>query len=128
MEKINNLICRKGGEKLLRVSGSIGSEAGVMSIGSGSGVDHILIMATYINQHERTETIWDISNYLRAEIAKIPHVKYLDIDKTEAMNYGVNRSDVTAQIQMMLRSVPVVTFPKENSMDYTVRCGYHKTK
>jgi len=177
MEKINNLMYRKGGEKLLRVSGSIGSEAGVMSIGSGSGVDHILIMATYVNRHEREETIWDISNYLRAEIAKIPHVKYLDvapasirasvdtmlsspdykllqkegakveeamnqtkgivsvlktwdmdkvvynldIDETEAMNYGVNRSDVTAQIQMMLRGVPVATFPKENSMDYTVR-------
>ena len=45
----------------------------------------------------------------------------LDIDETEAMNYGVNRSDVTAQIQMMLRGVPVATFPKENSMDYTVR-------
>ena len=43
----------------------------------------------------------------------------LDIDETEAMNYGVNRSDVTAQIQMMLRGVPVATFPKENSMDYT---------
>jgi len=185
MEKINNLMYRKGGEKLLRVSGSIGSEAGVMSIGSGSGVDHILIMATYVNRHEREETIWDISNYLRAEIAeiaKIPHVKYLDvapsgstamasirasvdtmlsspdykllqkegtkveeamnqtkgivsvlktwdmdkvvynldIDEVEAMNYGVNRSDVTAQIQMMLRGVPVATFPKENSMDYTV--------
>ncbi len=45
----------------------------------------------------------------------------LDIDETEAMNYGVNRSDVTAQIQMMLRGVPLATFPKENSMDYTVR-------
>jgi len=46
----------------------------------------------------------------------------LDIDEVEAMNYGVNRSDVTAQIQMMLRGVPVATFPKENSMDdYTVR-------
>ena len=45
----------------------------------------------------------------------------LDIDETEAMNYGVNRSDVTAQIQMMLHGVPVATFPKENSMDYTVR-------
>jgi len=63
------LMYRKGGEKLLRVSGSIGSEAGVMSIGSGSGVDHILIMATYVNRHERTETIWDISNYL----TYIPH-------------------------------------------------------
>jgi len=183
MERVNRVMYEKGGDKLLRVSGSIGSEAGVMSIGSGSGVDHILIMATYVNRHERTETIWDISNYLRAEIAKIPHVKYLDvapsgstamasirasvdtmlsspdykllqaegekvekamnqtqgivavlktwdmdkvvynlnINEKEAMEYGLKRSDVTAQIQMMLRGVPVATFPKENSMDYTVR-------
>ena len=31
------------------------------------------------------------------------------------MNYGVNRSDVTDKIQMMLRGVSVATFPKENS-------------
>jgi hypothetical protein len=79
MEKINKLMYEHEREKLMRVSGSIGSEAGVMSIGSGSGIDHILIMATYVNRHEREETIWDISNYLRAEIAKIPHVKYLDV-------------------------------------------------
>ena len=42
----------------------------------------------------------------------IKKIKYLNIDETEAMNYGVNRSDVTAQIQMMLRGVPVATFPK----------------
>ena len=51
MERINKLMYAHDKEKLLRVSGSIGSEAGVMSIGSGSGVDHILIMATYINRH-----------------------------------------------------------------------------
>jgi hypothetical protein len=45
----------------------------------------------------------------------------LDIDEIEAMNYKLNRSDVTAKIQMMLCSVPVVTFLKENSMDYTIR-------
>ncbi len=145
-----------------------------MSIGSGSGVDHILIMATYVNRHERKETIWDIANYLRAEISKIPHVKYLDvspsgstamasirasvdtmlsssdyrllqnegakvekamsqtkgivsvlktwdmdkvvynldIDEQQAMEYGVNRSDIIKQLQMMLRGVPVATFPK----------------
>ena len=27
-----------------------------MSIGSGSGIDHILIMATYVNRFERKET------------------------------------------------------------------------
>ncbi len=183
MEKINKLMYAKGGEKLLRVSGSIGSEAGVMSVGSGSGIDHILIMATYINRHEREESIWDISNYLREEIAKIPYVKQLDvapsgstamasiraslntmlsssdykllqkegvkveeamnqtkgivsvlktwdmdkvvynldIDEQQAMEYGLNRSDITSQIQIMLRGVLVATFPKANSIDYTVR-------
>jgi multidrug efflux pump subunit AcrB len=45
----------------------------------------------------------------------------LEINEQEAMEYGLRRSDVTAQIQMMLRGVPVATFPKANSMDYTVR-------
>ncbi len=45
----------------------------------------------------------------------------LDINEQEAMEYGLKRSDITAQIQMMLRGVPVATFPKVNSMDYTVR-------
>ena len=45
----------------------------------------------------------------------------LDIDEQQAMEYGVNRSDITSQLQMMLRGVPVATFPKANSIDYTVR-------
>nr|WP_255494605.1 efflux RND transporter permease subunit [Sulfurovum sp. bin170] len=181
MKAVNSIVQSQG--KLLRLSGSIGSEAGVMSIGSGAGVDHLSIVATYVNRHEREEDIWEIARYLRTEIAKIPNVKQLvitpygatalasirasvdtllsspdyeklqeagvevekamnntqgiisvsktwDMDKVvynleineqEAMEYGLNRSDVTAQIQMMLRGVPVATFPKANSMDYTVR-------
>jgi len=41
MKKVNTVLSTKG--ELLRVSGSIGSEAGVMSIGSGSGIDHLNI-------------------------------------------------------------------------------------
>jgi len=57
MERINKLMHEHDKEKLLRVSGSIGSEAEVMSIGSGSGVDHILIMAIYINRYKGEERI-----------------------------------------------------------------------
>lgn len=183
MENINTLIYQHDKEKILRVSGSIGSEAGVMSIGTGSGIDHLLIMASYINRHERVESIWDIAHYLREKIAKFPHVKELDvspsgstamasirasvdtmlsspdyallpkeglkieeamantqgivsvlktwdmdkvvydldINEKEAMEYGVTRLEVIAQIQMMLRGVAVATFPKANSSDYTVR-------
>ncbi len=181
MEKVNVIVQKQG--KLLRLSGSIGSEAGVLSIGSGSGIDHLSIVATYVNRHERQEDIWQIAKVLRLEISKIPNIKQLEItpygatalasirasvntllsspnyellqevgvevekamnntqgiisvaktwdsDKTVynleideqlAMEYALRRSDVTAQIQMMLRGVPVATFPKANSMDYTVR-------
>ncbi len=64
---------------LLRASGSIGSEAGVMSIGTGSGTDHLLIVATYVDRHHRKATIWDIARDLRKKIIKIPHVKYLEV-------------------------------------------------
>jgi len=33
------------------------SEAVVFSIGSGSGVDHLFIVSTYVNRHEREEDI-----------------------------------------------------------------------
>ncbi len=181
MKEVNILI-RKQGE-ILRISGSIGSEAGVLSIGSGSGIDHLSIVATYVDRYKREEDIWQISTALRKEIAKIPHVKYLDIapygatalasirasvdaklssadlnalpkagyevekalqktqgviststtwdmdkvvynlniDESEALRYELKRSDVTAQLQLALRGAPVATFPKANSMDYTVR-------
>ncbi len=181
MKAVNKAIYRQG--KVLRISGSIGSEAGVLSIGSGSGVDHLAITATYVDRFHRKKTIWDISRALRTEIAKIADVKYLDvapygatalasiranvdaklssddlnllqaagaqvqkaldqtrgvvstaitwdmdkvvynlkIDEADAMRYGLTRGDVVNQLKLALRGAPVATFPKENSMDYTVR-------
>jgi len=181
MKEVNKIIEEKG--ELLRVSASIGSEAGVLSIGSGSGIDHLSIVATYVDRYHRKEDIWQISGALRESIAKIPHVKYLEvtpygatalasiranvdaklssdditklqaagaevekalantkgvvsvaktwdmdkvvynlnIDEAEAMKYGLQRSDVVARLQLLLRGAPVATFPKMNSMDYTVR-------
>ena len=70
MRKVNLLIKEEG--KLLRVSGSIG----VMSIGSGSGIDHISIVATYVYRYKRKEDIWEISTSLREKISKIENVKF----------------------------------------------------
>jgi len=69
MEKVNAIVQSQG--KLLRLSGSIGSEAGMLSMGSGSGIDHLSIVATYVNRHEREEDIWQIASALRLQIAKI---------------------------------------------------------
>ncbi len=181
MKKVNKIIKEQG--ELLRISGSIGSEAGVLSIGSGSGIDHLSIVATYVDRYKRKEDIWQISKALREAIIKIPNVKYLEvtpygatalasirasvdaklsspdinllqeagrdvkkalehtkgvvsvsttwdmdkevynlsIDESEAFKYGLKRSDITSQLQLALRGAPVASFPKANSMDYTVR-------
>jgi multidrug efflux pump subunit AcrB len=181
MVQVNKIIKEQG--KLLRISGSIGSEAGVLSIGSGSGIDHLKIVATYVDRYKRKEDIWEIAQALRIAIAKIPNIKYLDVtpygatalasiratvdaklsssnidllqdagvqveaalaktkgvvststtwdadkvvynlnvDEAEAMRYGLTRSDVTSQLQLVLRGAPVASFAKANSMDYTVR-------
>jgi len=63
LEKVNKAVYESG--DVLRVSASIGSEAGVLSIGSGSGIDHIAITAAYVNRFERSETIWDIERKIR---------------------------------------------------------------
>ena len=181
MQKVSKIVANEN--KLLRASASIGSEPGVLSIGTGSGTDHLYIVATYVDRYKRKANIWEISKGLREKIAAIPNVKYLevtpygstplssiraavdaklsadtldpllavghdvqnalnhtqgvvstattwdmdkvvynlDVDEAEAMRYGLKRSDVTTQIQLALRGAPVASFPKTNSMDYTVR-------
>jgi multidrug efflux pump subunit AcrB len=181
MQQISQIISEEA--ELLRSSASIGSEAGVLSIGSGSGTDHLSIVATYVDRYKREKDIWQIARALRKRIWQVPNVKYLevtpygatalssiratvdtklsadtleplleagervqkalehtrgvvststtwdqdkvvynlDIDEAEAMRYGLKRSDVVSQMQLLLRGAPVASFPKTNSMDYTVR-------
>ena len=60
--------------KVLRISASIGSEAGVMSIGTGGGVNQISMKVSYINRFEREPDIWLIARTLREKLAVIPHL------------------------------------------------------
>ncbi len=168
---------------LERVSMAIGSEAGVLSIGSGSAADQLSINATYVNRYERDETIWQIERRLRKALASIENVKQvdvadygatalpsiranldvmlsagnfedlveagkqveqamyrtrgvvavsrtwdidktvynLDIDPQRAAFHGLSHSDITGQLQAMLRGVVVSSFPLANSRDLTVR-------
>jgi len=96
MKKVNVIIKEQG--VLLRISGSIGSEAGVLSIGSGSGIDHLSIVATYVDRYKREKDIWEISKALRTEIAKIPNVKYLDITPYGATALASIRANVDAKL------------------------------
>ncbi len=77
IEEVNTILTENG--PLLRLSSAIGSEPGVLSIGSGSGTDHIAITATYVNRYERDETIWEIEHRLRPLLARIDNIKSLEV-------------------------------------------------
>jgi len=96
MKEVNKIIKEQG--ELLRILGSIGSEAGVLSIGSGSGIDHLSIVATYVDRYKREKDIWQIAKALREEIAKIPHVKYLDVTPYGATAMASIRANVDAKL------------------------------
>jgi len=76
-----NTILKENGP-LLYMSSQIGSEPGIMSIGSGSGIDSIRIVATYINRLEREDTIYEINRRLRPLIAKVENIKSVEVVDT----------------------------------------------
>ncbi len=181
VREVNKIVTANG--ELEYLSSTIGSEAGVLSIGSGSGIDHIAITATYVDRYEREESVWDIEHRLRAQLAEIENVKRLDVvdygatalssiranidvmlsgsdfddliragkqvekalyetrgvvsvsrtwdmDKTvynlainreRAAFYGLKNSDISSQLQVLLRGALVATFPAANSIDFGVR-------
>jgi len=96
MEKVNKII--KEQAELLRISGSIGSEAGVLSIGSGAGINQLKIVATYVDRYKRDVDIWEISKALREKIAKIENVKYLVITPYGATALASIRATVDAKL------------------------------
>ena len=76
-------ILKENGE-VVSTSASIGSEAGVLSIGSGGGANDILILVNYINRFERADTIWEIEERLKRQISKLPGIKTLEISDAGA--------------------------------------------
>ncbi len=98
VKEVNEILNKHG--KILRVSSSIGSEAGVVSIGSGSGIDQILINATYIDRYQRKESIWDIERKLREDIAKIENIKHFEV-----VDYGATAlASIRANLDVTLYS------------------------
>ncbi len=96
LQKVHTIIEQQG--ELLRSSSSIGSEPGVLSIGSGSSIDHISIIAAYVDRYERDKDIWKISDALRLEVEKIPNIKYIDIAPYGATAMASIRANVDAML------------------------------
>jgi len=86
--------------RLLRLSSAIGSEPGVLSIGSGSGIDHIAITATYVDRYKRKASVWEMERRLRPLMARIENLKRLEV-----VDYGATAlSSIRANIDVMLSS------------------------
>ena len=98
VQKANSIIKKHG--ELLYLSSAIGSEAGIVSIGSGSGIDHIAITATYVDRYKRSETIWEIERKLRKELNMIENVFSVDV-----VDYGATAlASIRANIDVTLYS------------------------
>ncbi|WP_456404467.1 efflux RND transporter permease subunit [Hydrogenimonas sp.] len=96
LERINEAVYASG--KVLRVSASVGSEAGVLSIGSGGGIDSIAVTAAYVNRFERKESIWDIERKIRLHMERIPNIKYFTV-----FDYGATAlSSIRGNVDVML--------------------------
>ncbi len=106
VQEANKIIKEQG--ELLYLSSAIGSEAGVMSIGSGSGIDHISITATYVDRYHRKESIWEIERRLREKLNKIKNVNTVDV-----VDYGATAlASLRANIDVTLYSDDLSKLPK----------------
>jgi len=118
VQEANKIISQEG--ELLYLSSAIGSEAGVMSIGSGSGIDHISITATYVDRYHRNETIWQIEKRLREKLNKIKNVSSVDV-----VDYGATAlASLRANIDVTLYSDDLKNLQKAGDM---VADAMHKT-
>ncbi|WP_175498425.1 efflux RND transporter permease subunit [Desulfuromusa kysingii] len=96
VREVDKIIAANGTLKYL--SSAIGSEAGILSIGSGSATDHIVIIATYVNRYERHDSVWDIGRKLREQLAQIENIKQLEV-----VDYGATAlSSIRANIDILL--------------------------
>jgi multidrug efflux pump subunit AcrB len=109
LKKVDKIISAEA--KLLTLSSTLGSEAGVMSMGSGSGIDHIAITATYEDRFQRDKDIWEIERALREKLTHIKNIKSVDV-----VDFG-------ATALASLRANIDVTLSSDNFKDLEVAAG-----
>jgi len=94
-----NAILQHSGE-LRYLSASVGSEPGVLSSGSGGGVEQIAVTATYVDRFARSRSIWEIAEDVRRQLAALPDVKQFDV-----VDYGATAlAAIRANVDVTLSS------------------------
>jgi len=79
---------------------AFGSEAGVLSLGSGNLPSEAMITINYVNRFERKKTIWQIEEELRDELHTLKGLKSVDV-----FDFGATAlSSIKAPLDIRLRS------------------------
>ncbi len=114
LKRIDKAIYDSG--EVIRVSSAVGSEAGVLSIGTGGGIDSIAVTAAYVNRFERKESIWDIERRIRQRLLEIPDIKYFTV-----FDYGATAlSSIRGNVDVMLSSDSFVKLQNASETIYDV--------
>lgn len=92
VQKAEAIIHESG--KVDTISASIGSESGVLSIGSGGATDSIFILANYVDRFGRNETIWQIEKKLREKLATIENIKTLEVSDAGATGLASIKANI----------------------------------
>jgi len=86
---------------------AFGSEAGVLSLGSGSLPSEAVITINYVNRFERKSTIWEIEEKLRDELHKLNGLKEADV-----FDFGATAlSSIKAPLDIRIKSSDFINLP-----------------
>ncbi|NPA12450.1 MAG: efflux RND transporter permease subunit [Aquificae bacterium] len=77
VKKLSSIL--KNDSRVEMFSISVGSEPGVLTIGSGEATNSISATIHYIDRFHREEDIWQIERELQQKIWEIPNIKYVHV-------------------------------------------------
>ena len=85
---------------LVRSSIAFGSEPGVLSLGSGNLPTEATITITAVNRFDRNETIWQLEDKIREQLAKLEGIK-----KDDVYDFGATAlSSIKAPLDIRIKS------------------------
>ena len=89
---------------------AFGSEAGVLSLGSGNLPSEATITINYVNRFERKQTIWQLEERLREKLHELKGLKSADV-----FDFGATAlSSIKAPLDVRLRANDYTELPKRS--------------
>ncbi|WP_293648749.1 efflux RND transporter permease subunit, partial [Thiolapillus sp.] len=87
---------------------AFGSEAGVLSLGSGNLPSEATITVNCVNRFERQKTLWDIENEIRDRLHQLPGIKTADV-----YDFGATAiSSIKAPLDVRIKSGDYENLPE----------------